>query len=184
MKNILVLDIETDGLNACWNRIVEIGAVLLNTTNGAITNLFGSTVFDDHARSRCLDLNAWVFQNTTLLADEVLSSPPLSHFFPVLDELFQKYPVVAYNMNFDISFLKDRGFHFPSALPCPMLFAAGILRLPGYYGDFKWPKVQECLDFFGIDEREPHRALEDARLEAQVIYQLIMKHEFLGACTK
>ena len=37
----------------------------------------------------------------------------------------------------------------------------------------KFPKVQECLDYFGIKETEPHRADKDAFLEAKIIWELI-----------
>ena len=42
----------------------------------------------------------------------------------------------------------------------------------------KWPKAQEALDFFNINEIEPHRALQDAYLEGLICLELIKKGFF------
>ena len=65
------------------------------------------------------------------------------------------------------------GFHFKYIMPDPMLFATDILKLHSQKGGYKWPKVQECLYYFDILEEEPHRALQDASLEAEIMLRLI-----------
>ena len=55
----------------------------------------------------------------------------------------------------------------------PMLFATDILKLNSQKGGYKWPKVQECLYYFEILELGPHRALQDAKLEAEIMLRLI-----------
>jgi hypothetical protein len=72
-----------------------------------------------------------------------------------------------------------------------MLSAAPVVNLPPNpgYRDPKWPKVQEAWDFFFLrsDYLEAHRALDDARHEALIAYELYKLGKFrvrnrLNAC--
>ncbi|MHA1888613.1 MAG: hypothetical protein ACTSX0_11335 [Promethearchaeota archaeon] len=100
----------------------------------------------------------------------------LSSFQSELQNIFSSYPVTAYNKEFDLGFLKSRGFTFPKESPCPMKAATPVLKL-GYstrYHTYKWPKIQEAWDYLFSDQEyyEAHRAYDDALHEAQIVYKL------------
>ena len=59
-KEILVLDIETTGLQSDKDLILELGMVKLNLETGEITTLFDA-VFKD-ARLTARHREAWIFQ--------------------------------------------------------------------------------------------------------------------------
>jgi len=61
-----------------------------------------------------------------------------------------------------------------------MLFATKVCKIPGFYGSWKWPKVQEAWDFlFGkTNYIEKHRGADDALHEAQIVYKLYKEHGF------
>ncbi len=166
--SFLVIDIETTGLDPQLDDILEIGIVRVEIPNETIIPIFFQTI-----KPRQIPVTCWAFENSTLSREEIKDSMPLDTYRKQLQELFIKYDCVSYNTEFDFSFLKKNGFRLKYIMPDPMLFAQDILKLPSKKGGYKWPKVQECLYYFDILETEPHRALEDALLEAEIMLRLI-----------
>lgn len=169
---LLVLDIETDGLDSKRNSIVEIGVVILDTNTGIIGKVLHCIVNEEHE----LDESAWIFGHSTLTYKMVKEEGfSLNVIRSQLQTLLKKYPSIAYNCKFDFSFLKERGFDIPKVAPDPMFLMTDVLKIKNSRGGYKWPTVQECLNYFGIKEAEPHRAQEDAVLEARIIFEMIKK---------
>lgn len=172
---MMVLDIETTGFLNQGGCIVEIGCVELNLKNGKIKRLFGSVCREPQMTAK--DRNAWIFLNSSLTVEEVRNAPLLEVMKPALQELFDYYPVTAFNRDFDIPFLQSRGFVFKQLAPCPMLVAMDVLKIPGTYGEFKWPRVEEAFRFLfpGVAYAEAHRGASDASDEAQIVYELFKR---------
>jgi DNA polymerase-3 subunit epsilon len=80
----------------------------------------------------------------------------------------------AFNRKFDFDFLQSRGIQIPQKLPCPMLLATNVCKLPGKFGNYKWPKVEEAYKHFYPDSeyREIHRGADDAMHEADIVLAL------------
>ncbi len=184
MKEIVVVDIETSGFQPQGGLIVEVGIVALNLDTGDISNELGEIVkengFDEkHARNPY----GWIFKNSNLKYEDVLKAIELIEIIPKIQTIFDKYScgATAYNKQFDFGFLKSRGLRIKE-LPCIMLSAAPIVDLPPNpgYRDPKWPKVQEAWDFFfpNTAYKETHRALDDARHEALIAYELYKRGNF------
>lgn len=178
MEEIVVVDIETSGFQPQGGLIVEVGMVSLNLGTGGITDEFNEIVQENgfgekHAR----DPFGWIFKNSDLRYEEVLRAGNLLELIHDIQSIFDKYPygATAYNKQFDFGFLKSRGLRIRE-LPCIMLSATPVVDLPPNpgYRDPKWPKVQEAWDFFFPDSDyvEAHRALDDARHEAMIAYEL------------
>lgn len=165
---ILVLDLETTGLNPELDCIVEVGAVVLDLETGESRKAFHQIVRESSFSDSYKD--SWVFQNTDLKYEDVLNSSPLDKL--ELQRLLDIYPVCSYNTAFDFSFLLALGFKL-NPLPCPMKFLTPILKIENYYG-YKYPKVQEAYNFFFPNNSyvEQHRALDDAIHEAEIIFKL------------
>ncbi|MCT4644156.1 MAG: 3'-5' exonuclease [Carboxylicivirga sp.] len=175
-NQILVVDIETTGFLKQGGKIVEIGMVLLDLSNGSVTSVYDSLVKEpgldsSHARAPY----GWIFSNSDLEFAEVMEAPGLEDQREAIQELFDQYSATAFNKAFDFDFLRDRGFEI-SDLDCPMKLATPICKLPKYngYGGYKWPKVEEAWDhFFGnTGYIEAHRGLDDAKHEALIVYEL------------
>lgn len=167
---IIVLDIETTALKPHIGIICEIGLCFLNLEKGNVDRIFDTTCQE----KKYIDPNAWIFNNSDLTFDKVKKAPFLSDFKGVLQDLFDlEYPVTAFNQSFDFGFLEARGLEIPNKFWDPMLKLTNILKIPGYYGKYKWPNVQEAWNFFFKDSDyiEKHRALDDAIHEAKIIHE-------------
>lgn len=199
MKNkILVLDIETTGFLTRGGSIVEIGIVELNLDNGEINIIYDSlcreTILNASHREY-LDYKlkgleppktakGWIFGNSDLDPEDVRKAPLFERVKVEVQDIINKYPngVTAFNKRFDLDFLKDRGIIINKELPCPMLLSTPICKLPNMNGfsDYKWPKVEEAYKFFfpGSEYIEEHRGADDAKHEAQIVYELYKRGIF------
>ena len=148
---ILILDIETTGFMKQNGSIIEVGAVELNIKTGEIKEVFNSLLKEDiYGPAHEVVPLGWIFEHSDLKYEDILMAPPAADVFKDLQNLINSYPLgcTAYNNKFDFDFLEDRGIVIDKKLPCPMLLSTNICRLPGRYGKFKWPKVEEAYSFF------------------------------------
>ena len=171
MNKILVVDLETTDLRPSKGDIIEIGAVLLSA-DGTIEKAIDVVVKPTKPVEMWQD--CWTLKNTDLTVEAVLAGRSLIKVRDSLQVLLWHYPVTSYNRNFDIGYLEYNGFRARWVIACPMLIASGILKLPGNYSNYKWPKLQEAWDYFfpGGACKTHHRALDDARCVAQLIQKL------------
>lgn len=163
---ILVIDIETTGFNHKSDKILEIGIVKLDLKNGCIEPVYNELVCEDgfnfsHSES-------WIFKNSDLKYEDVLHAKKLDK--KNLQTILMAHPVTAWNSDFDFGFLEDRGFFF-SKLQCPMKKSTNFFELPGKFGGYKWPSVEEAWNilFPKAKYKEKHRGLDDALHEARII---------------
>jgi len=169
---ILVIDIETTGLCPVNDSIVEIGAVLLNTRNGRIKEKFHSLI-KEH---QIIPADSWIFNNSDLKHEDIINhGKSIEEIRKDLQKLFKKYSCTSYNQKFDFRFLAHRDFYFKKRTGDPMLILTNVLKIDCGFENYKWPSVQEVINFFGWNKTEPHRALEDAKLEAKIVLELIKR---------
>lgn len=168
-KNLIsVLDIETTGLDPYFDMICEIGLCFLNLDSGKIEPIFNIICQEEN---KDFDENSWIFQNSDLTIYIVREAPYLEKYRETLQRILDKNPCTAYNQNFDFSLLESRDFKIHKKFWDPMRRLTPILKIPRYNG-YKWPSVQEAYNYFYPKERyvERHRALDDAKHEAKIIY--------------
>lgn len=87
---------------------------------------------------------------------------------------------VAHNKEFDLLMLDVEAHHLgmeqwdePKSEFCTMAAMTPICQLPGNYGDFKWPKLQEAHKHcFGHEFADAHDAMADVRACAKVYFWL------------
>ena len=65
---------------------------------------------------------------------------------------------IAHNVKFDIDFVKTEieraGWAFDiGGQFCTMKYFENIVKLKGKYGKYKWPKLEECMNFLQIDSK-------------------------------
>ena len=182
-KKIAVVDIETTGFSTEKDCIVEIGIVELDLETGERTELYNQLVKEENLEEK--HKNCWVFENTDMKFDDVMNAQSLD--IKTLQAIFDKYPMTAYNKKFDTRFLIDRGLKM-NELDCPMIIATNICKLPSkrLAGKYKWPKVQEAYDFFFPDSGyiETHRGCDDAFHEAEIVYELYKRGDFVVDCSE
>lgn len=176
MKEILILDIETTGFLNKGGSIVEIGIVSLDLDNGDIKEVYSSLLREKILTAKHKEEPfGWIFRNSDLKADDVRNAPKAEDVFIDVQKILDSYPLgcTAYNNQFDFGFLKDRGLKI-KGLACPMKLSTNICKLPGRYGSYKWPSVEEAYKHFFPDTKyiEKHRGLDDAKHEAEIVHKL------------
>lgn len=172
---ILVLDIETTGFLNQGGKIVELGIVELDLSNGNKEIIFSEVCHEKGITEQEIS-ESWIVQNSDLNVNLVKYSGTLESKKNRIQNILNSYPLgaTAFNNDFDFGFLQDRGFVFPKKLGCPMKLSTDICKLPSPKGGYKWPKVEEAhLHFFGdIGYVEKHRGADDAFYEADIVYRL------------
>jgi DNA polymerase-3 subunit epsilon len=167
MRKILIVDIETTGFKT-RDCIVEIGITMLNLETGERRIIYDEIVKEKNFGEE--HRNAWVFKNTSLKFEDVMSSEPLDKAY--LQDIFDQAPATAYNKKFDMRFLKDRGFNIKE-LDCPMILATDVCNVKKN-GRKKWPTVEEAWKYFFPNEKyiEKHRGADDSLHEAKIVFEL------------
>ncbi len=174
-SKILIIDIETTGFSKTKNKIVEIGIVSLDLLNGNIKTLFSAFIKEDGITREEI-AKAWVIENSDITVEDILKAENLQFYFDEIQRLLNEYVLgaTAFNNTFDFGFLQERGFIIPIKLKCPMKLATDICRIPGKRGGYKWPNMEEAYNHFfpGNDYVELHRGADDAKHEAEIVYEL------------
>jgi len=179
MNKILILDIETTGFLEDKGSIVEIGIVELNLSNGEIKEIFNSLLKESILTQKHRKPPfGWIFENSDITVEMVRNAPPAKEILPVVQTIINIYQdgCTAYNNGFDFGYLEDRSIKFPKKLPCPMKLSTSICKIPNRNGraGYKWPSVEEAYKFFIPESKyiEAHRGADDAKHEAEIVYEL------------
>lgn len=174
MSKILILDIETTDFLQRGGKIVEIGIVELDLSNGNRQIIFDSVCWETGLTEKEVD-ESWIVKNSDLTKEAIRNSKNLKILQPEIQEIINRYTpgATAFNNAFDFGFLESRGFTFPKKLPCPMKLSTDICKIQTPRG-YKWPKVEEAhKHFFGdVGYVEKHRGADDAFYEAEIVYEL------------
>lgn len=172
-----IIDIETTGFLNSGGKIVEVGIAGLDLKNGQVVKLFHSLCRESGMTGK--DRNAWIFQNSDLLVEDVREAPDLCTIADEIQSVIDKCSgVTAYNRKFDFDFLEDRGIIIDNGIACPMLLATDVVKAPHKQAwkkkGYKWPTVEESWAHFFPDAPyvEQHRGLDDATHEALIVYKL------------
>lgn len=171
MHNIVVFDTETSGLSPkTGHRIIEIGAVALNGT--AITGEFQSLIDADCEIS-------WQATRVHGITNRMLVGAPSPwQVFSEFRDFIGDATLVAHNAQFDLRFLQfefaDLGFELPNRSECTLRLSRKI-----------WPELENHklgtvarhvgASFDGLQQ---HRALDDAKVTAEIWRQMITHERF------
>lgn len=155
----VALDLETTGLNPRQDRIIEIGAVLVE--NGTIKNSF-STFVNPHRI-----LPEKVVEITGITQNETDHAPEMSEILTVLSDFIGDRSLLGHSILFDYAFLKrafvNAGMEFEKK-------GIDTLKLSRkYLADLPSRRLPDLCAYYSISQ-QAHRALEDARA-AHFLYQ-------------
>lgn len=158
----VVFDIETTGLSAVRDEIIEIGAVKVKDRQ--ITDSFHTFIKPGRKLSpEIVDL--------TGITDEMLANAPK------LDDIFEDFlnyvgdlPLVAHNAQFDVSFIKESCKRRQLSLHNPVVDTLYLSRI--ILKDLKKHKLNIVAAKLGIQQKNHHRADDDAATAAQIMIKL------------
>lgn len=162
IQTYIAVDLETTGLNAKLDKIIEIGAWKI--IEGQVKEHF-QTFVNPH---RLLEEK---IRELTGISDEVLTdAPEIGEVIGMVVEFCGDLPVLGHHVMFDYSFLKRAAVNAGLRFDREGIDTLSICRavMP--------PEEKKNLEFacawYGIRQQESHRALEDAR-SAHELYQAL-----------
>lgn len=166
----IFFDLETDGLGQN-SQIVEYCCKLVQVNEeGEIEILEEDT---NTVRVPKVSNSAWIFKNSTLTPNDLLTGCKPAEVTQILAKFFEKADVVVgYNLAFDMK----RGKTIPQKPMIDlMLVYTKICKIPRYtitdeslqyQQEYKWPKLEEAIKeldnvYINAYLRNPHRAFTD-----------------------
>ncbi len=159
-----VFDIETTGLKAEKNEIIEIGAVRVE--NGIVTDRFQSFVNDGETIPKNItDL-------TGITEAMIAGAPPTREVLERFRAFADGTTLVAHNASFDVGFITHHGARFGITFPMPY---ADTLMLSRYLLHDELPnhKLDTICGWFRVDMGSHHRADDDANSCAMILLEFI-----------
>jgi DNA polymerase-3 subunit epsilon len=159
-----VLDVETTGLSANRNRIIEIGMVRIE--NLKIKKKFHSLINPQSY------IPPFITSLTGISNDDVEEAPTFSEISESIASFIDNSVLTAHNFTFDWSFLNTEfiisGKEFYSDHSCCTLKLARKM-----YPDLKSKSLSSVSTFLNLKNANAHRALDDAEVTAKVLLKMI-----------
>ncbi len=153
-RTFVAIDLETTGLSAERDAIIEVGAVKFR--DGEVIDEFGSLV--NPGRSIPPDIT----MITGITDRDVADAPRFNQIANTLMRFVGNSPVVGHNVGFDLSFLRGQGLLAENVgLDSWELATILLPSLPGY-------SLGALAERFDIRSASRHRALEDARASGRL----------------
>lgn len=155
----IVVDIETTGLDKAQDRITEIAAVKVkreNKEHNGLTNLVNPGI----------PIPYEVSLKTGITNDMVKNEEPIEEILGEYIDFFEDYPLVFYNADFDLKFLRRDAKKIKREINNETIDAYKLSKMAfPKLCNYKLTSVAEHLD---IDTQNAHRALDDCKLTIQV----------------
>ena len=179
MKDIAVIDIETTGLDFENDYVIEIAIVKVDLDNQNKEIIYNKLIKEEGFEEKFKE--SWISDKGIINISEFNNAPYLDNVFNEIQDFFNDHYVTSYNKEFDLKFLRKRGFSFPKEFPCIMIISAIQMKIPGPYDDYKWPKLSEAYNFLFSNQnyKEKHRAAADALDASKILIELYNKNEFV-----
>lgn len=152
-KSYTVLDIETTGLDAASNDIIEVAAVKIRS--GSLAEEFGSLVKPKQA------LPPEITVLTGIDEAMLIAAPQLEEIMPQLEDFIGSDIIIAHNAAFDAAFL---GRHFRREKE--WLDSLSLAQI--VYPDRPSYALASLADHLGLGNPAAHRALGDAKAAGEL----------------
>ncbi len=154
------VDVETTGLDAQLHEIIEVGAV--KVVNGTVAAEYSQLV------KPLKPLPDFITHLTGISAADLKHAPPIRDAMPPFLDFVSGFKIVGQNIGFDIGFLRAAAGMGNFSNPIDTVEFARVLlpMLPSY-------NLDSLIEFFALEPEKRHRALEDARVTAQVYLKLL-----------
>ncbi|PTM58967.1 DNA polymerase III catalytic subunit PolC type [Desmospora activa DSM 45169] len=160
----VVFDVETTGLSAMHDEIIELAAVKVE--NGAIVDRFESFV-NPHR-----PLSATITELTSITDDMVKDAPDLDAVLPDYLNFIEGTVLVAHNARFDMGFLQAGAKKIGrEPVKNPVIDTLELGRL--LYPRLKNHRLNTLCKQFDIDLTQHHRAIYDAEATGYLLWKML-----------
>ena len=162
----IIFDLETTGLSAATERIIEIGAVKVE--NGEILESFD--LFVDPEKAITPEITRLTRITNEMVAGAPKEAEALEQFFRFCDGCDI---LVAHNADFDMGFLRAairRCGREEDPVQIDTLVMARAM-----YPELKKHKLDTIAERLGVTQKHHHRADDDARVLAEIFLKMVQK---------
>lgn len=162
----IIFDLETTGLSAATERIIEIGAVKVE--NGEIMESFD--LFVDPEKAITPEITRLTSITNEMVAGAPKEADALEQFFRFCDGCDI---LVAHNADFDMGFLRAairRCGREEDPVQIDTLVMARAM-----YPELKKHKLDTIAERLGVTQKHHHRADDDARVLAEIFLKMVQK---------
>ena len=167
IKNYVSLDLETTGLDAKKNKILEIGAVKVRDFEvvDTFSRLINPGVVVDER----------ITEITGITNEMVENEPYVDEVLPKFIDFCGDDVIIGHNMLFDYSFLKRNAINRNLTFDHLTLDSLKIARK--YLGHLESRSLEFLCKYYGIEDDNHHRAYNDA-LATHELYKRLCGEEF------
>ena len=161
-QDYVVVDVETTGGNAQWNRVTEIGAVRVR--NGKIIEEWSSLINPQRR------IPGNIVSLTGITDDMVADAPLFADIADGFREFLDEAVFVAHRAKFDYSFIKGEYERIGEELRCPTLCT--VVESRRHFPGQPSYSLANLSAHFEISLESHHRALCDARATAEILLKI------------
>ncbi len=161
----VALDLETTGLDADRDTIIEVGAVKFR--DSGVIDTFQTFVNPGR------NIPDFIQRLTGISPNQVRRAPAFATVSRDLRGFVENYPVVGHNIAFDLRFLESHGLQLANQRYDTWDLASILLPTTNEYS------LVSLARLFKAVHSNPHRALEDAQATREVFLALLHKAEEL-----
>lgn len=159
-ENYVVVDIETTGLNANFDEIIEIGAI--KVVHHQIVDEFSMLVKPQGK------ISSFITNLTGITNEMVLESETIDIVFKKFIDFLDNQPILGHNVSFDLRFLKKQYFRiygeeWKVSSFDTLKIARSKLKI------LKHHRLGDLRDYYDIHQKQAHRGLSDC-LTTKLIY--------------
>lgn len=164
IKDYVCVDIETTGIRAKWDKIIEIGAVKVR--NGKVVDTFSRLI------NPGIKLSPYIIELTGI-DDEMLKNQPfIEQVLPEFLEFAKDDLLLGHNIMFDYSFLKQNSINLNLEFEKMGIDTLKIARktLKG----LESRGLEFLCNYYGIKDENHHRAFNDAMVTSK-LYDILIE---------
>jgi len=166
VPDFVALDLETTGLDAKTDRIIEIGAVVFRT--GKPAEEFSTFINPGVA------IPALITRLTGIRQDDIAGAPQFADVAEKLLGFLGALPLCGHQIEFDINFLKEELRRIGrDRLENPQLDSASLSRL--VLSGLSSYTLSQVASTLGVELVNAHRALDDARASGKIAALLVAR---------
>ena len=161
-----VLDVETTGLSARNNRVIEIGIVKVKSLK--VTDKFSTLI-----NPGC-DIPYFITQFTGIANSDVEYSPSFYDTAEEIEDFIGNSVISGHNLSFDEGFLRYE-FIRNGYEPLSNLTVCTLKLSRKIFPELKSKSLSSVTEYLKIKNKDSHRALSDAEATAKILIKLIKK---------
>lgn len=159
---LAVIDVETTGLDPIGDRVIEVG--IIRFEGGQVVETYGELINPERP------IPADSTRITGITDADVADKPTFAELAPEMVKRLQGVGIVAYNLSFDRSFMRNElercGLGWPDEAPTldPLIFARQFFK------NHPRKNLGAISKLLGIPLEEAHRATHDATVTGHVLF--------------